>query len=189
MKLTAPTPGLIYNMSIFDAFIVPKSLVTKEGSKFWNNPVGTGPFKLSKWVRGSVDHLREEPLLLAAGSAYLNTVTYQYALNDNTRLLDVENNQAQMADGIAFNQVATVKGNSNLTLQSVKVPYWVGLWMNFKRKPFQNLDVRKALEYAINRPLINKTVFDNLGTIPNSVLPQLKFDAPATVSSSPTATT
>ena len=52
-------------------------------------------------------------------------------------LLDVENNQAQMADGIAFNQVATVKSNSNLTLQSVKVPYWVGLWMNFKRKPFQ----------------------------------------------------
>jgi len=33
--------------------------------------------------------------------AYLNTVTYQYALNDNTRLLDIENNQAQMADGIA----------------------------------------------------------------------------------------
>jgi len=26
-----------------------------------------------------------------------------------------------------------------------------------KRKPFQNLDVRKGLEYAINRPLINKT--------------------------------
>jgi len=38
--------------------------------------------------------------------------------------------------------------------------------MNFKRKPFQNLDVRKALEYAINRPLINKTVFDGLGTLP-----------------------
>jgi len=71
-----------------------------------------------------------------------------------------------MADGIAFNQVATVKSDSSLTLQSVKVPYWVGLWMNFKRKPFQNLDVRKALEYAINRPLINKTVFDGLAPSP-----------------------
>jgi peptide/nickel transport system substrate-binding protein len=177
MKLTAPTPGLIYNMSIFDAFIVPKALATKEGAKFWDNPVGTGPFKLSKWVRGSSITFVRNPYYWQPGLPYLNSVTYQYALNDNTRLLDVENNQAQMADGIAFNQVATVKSNSNLTLQSVKVPYWVGLWMNFKRKPFQNLDVRKALEYAINRPLINKTVFDGLGTIPNSVLPQLKYDA------------
>jgi len=75
------------------------------------------------------------PYYWQPGLPYLNTVTYQYALNDNTRLLDVENNQAQMADGIAFNQVATVKSDSSLTLQSVKVPYWVGLWMNFKRKP------------------------------------------------------
>jgi len=43
MKLSAPTPGLIYNMSIFDAFIVPKALVTKEGTKFWNNPVAPVP--------------------------------------------------------------------------------------------------------------------------------------------------
>jgi len=64
------------------------------------------------------------PYYWQPGLPYLNTVTYQYALNDNTRLLDIENNQAQMADGIAFNQVATVKSDSSLTLQSVKVPYW-----------------------------------------------------------------
>ncbi len=177
MQLSGPTPGILYNMSIFDAFIVPKNVVEKEGSAFWNNPVGTGPFKLSKWVRGSSITFVRNPYYWQPGLPYLNTVTYQYASNDNSRLLDVENNEAQMADGIPFSDVSTVKSNSSVTLQSVKVPYWVGLWMNFKDKPFQNLDVRKALEYAINRPLINKTVFDNLGTIPNSVLPQLKYDA------------
>lgn len=181
MQLSEPTPGIIYNMSIFDAFIVPKNLVEKEGSAFWNNPVGTGPFKLSKWVRGSSITFVRNPYYWQKGLPYLNTVTYQYASNDNTRLLDVENNEAQMADGIPFSEVNTVKSNSSITLQTVKVPYWVGLWMNFKQKPFQNLDVRKALEYAIDRPLINKTVFDGLGTIPNSVLPQLKYDAPDSV--------
>lgn len=181
MQLSQPTPGIIYNMSIFDAFIVPKNLVEKEGSAFWNNPVGTGPFKLSKWVRGSSITFVRNPYYWQKGLPHLNTVTYQYASNDNTRLLDVENNEAQMADGIPFSEVNTVKSNSSITLQTVKVPYWVGLWMNFKQKPFQNLDVRKALEYAIDRPLINKTVFDGLGTIPNSVLPQLKYDAPDSV--------
>lgn len=181
MKLSEPTPGILYNMSIFDAFIVPKALASKEGTAFWNHPVGTGPFKLSKWVRGSSISFVRNPYYWEKGLPYLNAVTYNYASNDNTRLLDVQNGQAQIADGIPFNEVATVKSSANLTLQSVKVPYWVGLWLNFQRKPFQNLNVRKALEYAIDRPLINKTVFDGLGTIPNSVLPQLKYDASSKV--------
>jgi peptide/nickel transport system substrate-binding protein len=181
MQLSAPTPGILYNMSIFDAFIVPKALVTMEGAAFWNNPVGTGPFKLSKWVRGSSITFVRNPYYWQAGLPYLNRVTYQYASNDNSRLLNVKSGEAQMADGIPFSQVKTVKSNSSLTLQAVKVPYWVGLWLNFKRKPFQNLDVRKAMEYAINRPLINKSIFAGLGTIPNSVLPQLNYDAPNSV--------
>jgi len=181
MTLSEPTPGLLYNMSIFDAFIVPQNLVVKEGKAFWNNPVGTGPFKLSKWVRGSSISFVRNPYYWEPGLPYLNSVTYQYASNDNTRLLDLQNGQAQIADGIPYSQVQTVQSSSNLTLQSAKVPYWVGMWMNFKDKPLADLDVRKAMEYAINRPLINTSVFKGLGTIPNSVLPQLKYDAPNSV--------
>lgn len=178
MTLSAATPGILYNMSIFDAFIVPQALVTKQGKAFWNNPVGTGPFKLSKWVRGSYITFVRNKFYWEPGLPYLDKVTYQYASNDNTRLLDLENNQAQIADGIPFTSVQNVKSNANLTLQPAQVPYWVGLWMNFQRKPFQDLNVRKAMQYAIDKATINKTVFQGLGTIPNSVLPQLKYDAP-----------
>ncbi|MFI5034968.1 MAG: ABC transporter substrate-binding protein [Acidimicrobiales bacterium] len=181
MTLSAPTPGILYNMSIFDAFIVPKVLVQKEGKSFWNNPVGTGPFKLSKWVRGSSITFVRNKYYWEPGLPYLDSVTYQYASNDNTRLLDVQNGQAQIADGIPFNQVQTVKSSANLTLQSAKVPYWVGLWLNLQRKPLADLNVRLAMQYAIDKPQINTSVFQGLGTIPNSVLPQLKFDAPNSV--------
>ena len=177
MNLTEPTPGILYNLSIFDGFIVPKNLVVKDGKSFWNNPVGTGPFKLGNWVHGSSITFVKNPYYWQPGLPYLNKVTYDYVSNDNTRLLDVENGQAQIADGIPFSAIASVKSNSSVTLQTAKVPYWVGLWMNQQRKPFQNLDVRQAMEYAIDRPLINKQIYDGLGTNPNSVLPQLKFDA------------
>jgi peptide/nickel transport system substrate-binding protein len=181
MNLTEPTPGILYNISIFDGMIVPKNLYQKEGKKFWNDPVGTGPFKFSSWTRGSSITFVRNPYYWQPGMPYLNKVTYDYVTSDNTRLLDVENGQAQIADGIPFSEIAAVKSNSSVTLQTAKVPYWVGLWMNEQLKPFQNLDVRKAMEYAINRPLINKQIFDGLGTNPNSVLPQLKFDAPDSV--------
>ncbi len=181
MTLSAPTPGILYNLSIFDAMIVPKNLVTKQGTSFWNHPVGTGPFMLSKWVRGSSITFVRNPYYWEPGLPYLNSVTYQYASSDNTRLLDVQNGQAQIADGIPYSQVKTIQASSSLTLQSAKVPYWVGLWLNHQRKPLADLNVRKAMQYAIDRPLINKSVYQGLGTIPNSVLPQLKYDAPNSV--------
>ena len=181
MNLTTPTPGILYNMSIFDAFIVPKALVQKEGKKFWDNPVGTGPFKLSSWIRGSSITFVRNPYYWESGLPYLNKVTYLYAANDNTRLLDLQNGQAQIADGIPFAQIKSLKANSTISVQSAKVPYWVGLWLNHQRKPFQDLNVRLAMEYAINRPLINSQIYAGLGTNPNSVLPQLKFDAPNSV--------
>lgn len=181
MNLTTPTPGILYNMSIFDGFIVPKNLAQKGGIKFFNNPVGTGPFKLSSWIRGSSITFVRNPYYWEPGRPYLNKVTYLYAANDNSRLLDLQNGQAQIADGIPFSQIATVKSSANLSLQSAKVPYWVGLWLNHRRAQFQDLNVRLAMEYAINRPLINKQIYAGLGTIPNSVLPQLKGDAPNSV--------
>jgi peptide/nickel transport system substrate-binding protein len=178
MNLTAPTPGILYNMSIFDAFIVPMKLVKQEGAKFYNNPVGTGPFKMTKWARGSSITFTKNPYYWQPGLPYLNQVTYDYAENDNTRVLDLESHEAQIADGIPFSQVSTLEKRSGLSVQTAKVPYWVGLWLNQKEAPFKNLDVRQAMEYALDRNAINKEIFDGLGTIPNSVLPQLKYDAP-----------
>jgi peptide/nickel transport system substrate-binding protein len=178
MVLTAPTPGILYNMSIFDAFIVPMNLVKKEGVGFYNNPVGTGPFRLTKWVRGSSITLSKNPYYWQPGLPYLNQVTYDYAENDNTRVLDLESHAAQIADGIPFSQVGPVEKRSGLTIQTAKVPYWVGLWLNQQEGPFKDLDVRQAMEDALDRNAINKEIFDGLGTIPNSILPQLKYDAP-----------
>jgi peptide/nickel transport system substrate-binding protein len=62
-------------------------------------------------------------------------------------------------------------------VQSAKVPLFLGLWLNHLRAPFTDLNVRKALQYAIDRPLLNKEIFDGLGTIPNSVLMSFAMDA------------
>ena len=73
---------------------------------------------------------------------------------------------------------APVEKRSGLSVQTAKVPYWVGLWLNQQEGPFKDLDVRQAMEYALDRNAINKQIFDGLGTVPNSILPQLKYDAP-----------
>lgn len=58
------------------------------------------------------------------------------------------------------------------------MPYFVGLWFNHKRAALADVNVRQAMQYALNRKEINSAIFRGVGTIPNSQLPQLKFDAP-----------
>lgn len=178
MNLTKPAPGILENISIFDAYIVPEKLYQAEGTKFWTDPVGTGPFMVTKWVRGSSITLKRNPYYWQKGLPYLTKVKFLYATTGNSRLLDLEDHQAQIATLVTFNDVPSVQGNSQLALQLVKVPYWVGLWMNEQKAQFKTLKVRQAIQYALDKPLINQKVFSGVGTIPNSILPHLTGDAP-----------
>ncbi len=182
VHLSQPVAAFLYNISIFPAFIVPMKLVQSEGANFFKHPVGTGPFMLKELVAGSHVTFVRNPHYWESGKPYLNSVRFDFATDSSSRLLELENGQAQIADGVLFSQINAVQGRKGLVVQPAKVPLFVGLWLNHKRGPFADLNVRRAMQYALNKQLINKSIFRGTGTIPNSVLMALKGDAgPATV--------
>jgi peptide/nickel transport system substrate-binding protein len=181
VQLTRPVAAFLYDISIWPAFILPKNLVEKQGSAFYNHPVGTGPFMVKQFVKGSYIQFVKNPYYWESGKPYLNSVRFNFVSDSNTRILAVESGTAQEMDVVPFSQVNTLRSRTDVAVQSAKVPLFLGLWLNHARAPFQDLNVRKALQYAIDRPLINKEIFDSLGTIPNTVLMKFAMDAPDSV--------
>jgi peptide/nickel transport system substrate-binding protein len=179
VKLEEPVASFLYNISIFPAFIVPKDLVQKQGAAFFKHPVGTGPYRVKEFVRGSHVTFERNPYYWEQGKPYLDSVRFNFATDSNTRMLAVKNGQAQIADGVPFSQITALRGDAKLKLQSVKVPLFLGMWLNHARGPLADRNVRQAMQYALNRDEINKGIFRAVGTVPNSVLPALKYDAPA----------
>jgi peptide/nickel transport system substrate-binding protein len=177
VQLTRPIAAFLYDISIWPAFILPKNLVQKEGAAFYNHPVGTGPFMVQNFVKGSYITMARNPYYWESGKPYLNSVRYNFVTDSNTRILTVESGSAQEMDVVPFSQVNTLRSNKNIGVQSAKVPLFLGLWLNHARAPFADLNVRMALQYAIDRALINKEIFDSLGTIPNTVLMTFALDA------------
>jgi peptide/nickel transport system substrate-binding protein len=177
VHLSEPVAAFLYNISIYPAFIVPKSLVEKEGNRFFNHPVGTGPYEVADFVRGSHITFQRNPYYWEKGKPYLNSVRFDFAEEDNSRMLDLESGEAQMIDGVPYSQIRSVLGNSHEQLQVVQVPQFLGLWLNHQRAPFQDQKVRQAMQYALNRSEINTAIYRSVGSDPNSVLPHLKFDA------------
>jgi peptide/nickel transport system substrate-binding protein len=181
VELKHPVAAFLYNISIFPAFIVPKALVEKQGAAFWKHPVGTGPFTLQEFARGSHITFAKNPNYWEMGKPYLNTVRFNFATDANSRIVALRGGTAQIMDGVPFSQITTLQADKKVTVQSAKVPLFVGLWLNHDRKPLADVNVRKAMQQALDRNLMNKSIFRGLGQIPNSVLMSLRYDAPAGV--------
>jgi peptide/nickel transport system substrate-binding protein len=177
--LKQPVAAFLYNISIFPAFIVPKDLLQKQGKAFWKHPVGTGPFEVKEFVSGSHITFAKNPNYWETGKPYLDTVRFNFAADSNSRILAVRGGSAQIMDGVPFSQITTLQADKKIVVQSAKVPLFLGLWLNHKRKPLADVNVRKAMQLALDRQLMNKSIFRGLGTIPNSVLMPLRYDAPA----------
>jgi peptide/nickel transport system substrate-binding protein len=181
VNLTLPVAAFLYNVSIFPAFIVPEKLVKAQGEAFFKHPVGTGPFMLKEFSAGSHVSFVRNPHYWEPGKPYLDSVRFNFATDSNSRLLALEGKQAQIADGVLFSQINSVRDHKDLTLQPSKAPLFLGLWLNHQRPQLADLNVRKAMQLALDRSLINTSIFRGVGTVPNSVLMPLKYDAPASV--------
>jgi peptide/nickel transport system substrate-binding protein len=179
--LAKPVAAFLYDISIFPAFVLPKNLVEKEGQAFYNHPVGTGPFVVKEFVKGSHITFVRNPNYWESAKPYLDSVRFNFATDSNSRILALRGGSAQDMDGLPFSQISSIQADKNLAVQSAKVPSFMGLWLNHARKPFDDLNVRKAMQYALNRQEMTSAIFHGLGQIPNSVLMGLKYDAPASV--------
>lgn len=179
VELSEPVAAFLYNISIFPASIVPKNLVEQQGDAFFDAPIGTGPFKVKKFTRGSSITFEKNPYYWEKGKPYLDSVKFNFAEEDNSRMLDLKSGKAQMVDGVPYSQIPSVLDDDNLQLQVAKVPQFLGLWLNHQKPYMADEKVRQALQYALNRDEINTAIYRGVGTTPNSVLPALKFDASA----------
>jgi len=181
IQLTKPVAAFLYDISIWPAFILPKGLVEKQGAKFFNHPVGTGPFMVTSFVKGSHLTMARNPNYWEQGKPYLNSVRYNFVGDSNTRILALKAGNAQAIDVVPFSQVKSLQTTKNVVVQTAKVPLFLGLWLNHLRAPLADVNVRKAMQYAIDRTLINNQIFVGLGKIPNSVLMGFALDAPPSV--------
>ena len=109
------------NISMFAAAILPKKEYEKVGEKdFSNNPVGTGPFKLKEYVRGQKTVLERNPMYWRSGQPYLDGIIFEYVPDANTRVLKIRSDEAEVADAIPYNQVASLEGTEGVEVQVSK---------------------------------------------------------------------
>jgi peptide/nickel transport system substrate-binding protein len=183
IHLSRPDAGFLSALATPIASITPEKVIKQVGEKaFGEKPIGSGPFVLDGWVRGKFVKLARNPNYRDPDSPILDGVTINYVPNDNTRLLQVREGQADVAEAIPFQQVAELDAQPDITVQSNPIVAYDAIWLNNTYKPLSDKKVRQALNYALDKDAINEAVYAGKGEVANSTMAKLKYwsaDVPA----------
>ena len=125
-------------------------------------PVGTGPFKFVS--RAAQDRLVLEKFDNYWGDgAYLDRVTYKIMENADSLLLSLQSGAIDVCAHLTSTQAAQLKDGFNIEEGTMNLVQ--ALYLNNAEAPFDNVRVRQALCYALDRQQILDLAFDGYGAL------------------------
>jgi glutathione transport system substrate-binding protein len=145
--------------------------VEKLGKDYEKSPVGTGPYKFLEWVPNDHITLVKNPDYWdKANGPKVDKIIVKPVPEAGTRIAMLQKGDAQFVNTVPYALAESVKGDQNLSLVATESVYTFWLAMNVQKKPFDNLKVRQALNYAIDKEAIVKAVLRGYGKPADSPL-------------------
>jgi peptide/nickel transport system substrate-binding protein len=174
LDLKAPNAALIAYLAHPNTGIVSKKigeanadLAKKETA------IGSGPFKLAEWVPDNFMRLEANRDYYVSGQPYLDGVRINVVPDETGLAAALRTKAADMAIVVNAQVARTLRGESSVTLSAKPSLSYNLLFVNTARKPFDNLKVRQAMAYAIDRKAIIDAVAFGEGEIAGPVAPAL----------------
>jgi peptide/nickel transport system substrate-binding protein len=139
-----------------DTAIVPKHILEGqdfEKSEFRTKPIGTGPFVFKEWVKGSHILLERNPNYWDKGKPYLERIIIRFITDPMTMVSALETGEVNYVfRGLPYEAAAKLGTNPNLeVIAHTRPPYKMTLQINTNHTILKNVDVRRAISYALDR--------------------------------------
>ncbi len=141
-----------------------------QGTYGTQHPVGTGAFKFVSWNVGNKLVLERNDAYWGA-KAHVKTVIFRPISDNAARLQALQTGEIQGYDLVEPQDISTIKSNHNLQLLS-RPAFNVGyVGINQAVKPFDNLKVRQAVAYGLDRQSVVKSFYGGRGVVANEFEP------------------
>jgi peptide/nickel transport system substrate-binding protein/oligopeptide transport system substrate-binding protein len=169
------------------AYVVPKEDVKKWGVDFSTHPSGTGPFVLTEWRHNQYLRLEARSDYFE-GKPKIKGIVYKIIPEDLTAVADFESGNLDVLT-IPASEFKRYKESPKWKDLISSAPgintYYLGF--NCARPPFNNILLRKAVSYAIDREKILKTLYEGRGVLASGPVPPplRKWSPPKSISYNP----
>lgn len=170
-RLSEPAPYMMMALSSYESPMLPKHVfgtgdITRHPNA--NQPIGTGPFKFVDWQKGQFMRFDRNPDYRKPGLPHLDRVVARFIADTGTRSAAMETQEAHMG---GFNAIAPVDVKRLRALPHIDVTAKgyemqapiVQLDFNTTRAPFDDVKVRQAVAYAMDRKFVLENIWFGFG--------------------------
>ena len=181
IKTKFPWAPLLSDLACFSNAILPNNYGGKSAVEFFKAPIGTGPFVLGQWTPGTQIKLVANKTYWQPGKPYLNSVTWKYVADDNTREFMLKGGQADINEEPPATSIASLRAARGIKVGLFPAAQSRYLEFNHKTPGLDDVHVRRAISMAIDRKALIKVVLAGNGFASNSFLaPNVGFYDPKT---------
>lgn len=183
ITMKEPYPPLLALLADRAGLMVSPTAGEKFGEDLGSNPVGTGPFTLGQWTRGSRIDLAKNPEFWQEGLPHLDAVTF----NDiATNVVGIQRMSVGELDFISqLDPLDTRLASASPDIEMVKSKsgLWYSLQWKWDAEPYNNPELRKAVAHGLNRERLNQIIWNSQGTVSNGVTPHGLWWTPTNLAS------
>lgn len=178
MTLAEPFTPAFNNLALFAAAILPKTKVEAQGDTFFEAPVGSGPFMLKTWARGSKIELEKNPHYWQEGKPHVDAAVLEVVTEPSARVIKLEAGEVDIALDPPLNQLEALDAVEGITVGQT-IPYRADfVQLNTTKKPFDDERVRQALNLAVDKDALVQGVLYGAGKPAASAMPVMAYADP-----------
>ncbi|MDE1184726.1 ABC transporter substrate-binding protein [Paraburkholderia sp.] len=178
VRFTLKTPDVVFvrNIamefaSILSAEYAAQLLKQGHTENINTQPVGTGPFILRDYQKDATIRYDANPTFWNKKDVHIDKLVFAITPDASVRMQKLANGDCQLTSFARPTDIQTARKNPNLTVLSgvgFNVAY-VGY--NTQHKPLDNVLVRRALDMAVDKQAIIKTVYEGAATVAANPMP------------------
>lgn len=165
LTLKSPVPAtlLMQMLAMPEASIVSKAFTVAHNGNLGDVALGAGPYEMTSFQHGTSLVLKANPHYYEAGYPKTPEIQARAYTDSNLRVQALLTGAVNLIDFVPWANVAQLKAASNVTFAGTNTGFQY-LLMNLTKPPFNNVLVRQAMAYAVNRTAMVKSVFYGLGS-------------------------
>jgi peptide/nickel transport system substrate-binding protein len=132
----------------------------EQGADFLaSNAIGTGPYMLDSWSRDEQVVLKRNPNYWGEAPA-IETVVFKVVKEDGARLVEIEAGTIDVAVRVPPADIPRLQANPDLDVVVTPGLRTIYIFFNVTQEPFDDVRVRQAVNYAVDKDAIVASLFE-----------------------------
>ena len=172
LRLNRPDASLPLVLSDRAGMMVSPTAIEKLGEETNLNPVGTGQMRFVSWAQSDEVVYERNDRYWREGLPLIQGLRIKTITDVATALRSTVSGQADIAYGLSELQIKLIERYEQIEARITSSLRLVYIYLNYARPPFDDKRIRQALNYAIDREVLNQALSVGLGEPTSTILPK-----------------